>query len=112
MQISAIHELPADRIPIKTCVIKEDLRQKAYEMIGQGELAGGHQAYIICPLVEASEQTEAENVTDYVERIRPIFWRTGFHRSLTRKNAAQGEKMRSCRHSPRKDADPCIYDRC
>ncbi len=72
MQISAIHELPADRIPIKTCVIKEDLRQKAYEMIGR-ELAGGHQAYIICPLVEASEQTEAENVTDYVERIRPIF---------------------------------------
>jgi ATP-dependent DNA helicase RecG len=39
MQISAIHELPADRIPIKTCVIKEDLRQKAYEMIGR-ELAG------------------------------------------------------------------------
>ncbi len=72
MQISAIHELPADRIPIKTCVIKEDLRQKAYEMIGR-ELAAGHQAYIICPLVEASEQTEAENVTDYLERIRPIF---------------------------------------
>lgn len=72
MQISAIRELPADRIPIKTCVIKEDLRQKAYEMIGR-ELADGHQAYIICPLVEASDQTEAENVTDYLDRIRPIF---------------------------------------
>ena len=72
MQISAIHELPANRIPIKTCVIKEDLRQKGYAMIGK-ELAAGHQAYIICPLVEASEQTEAENVTDYVEKIRSIF---------------------------------------
>lgn len=72
MQISAIHELPANRIPIKTCVIKEDLRQKGYAMIGK-ELAAGHQAYIICPLVEASEQTEAENVTDYVEKIRLIF---------------------------------------
>ena len=72
MQISTIRELPADRIPIKTCVIKEDLRQKAYEMIGR-ELADGHQAYIICPLVEASDQTEAENVIDYLDRIRPIF---------------------------------------
>ena len=72
MQISAIHELPANRIPIKTCVIKEDLRQKGYAMIGK-ELKAGHQAYIICPLVEASEQTEAENVTDYVEKIRSIF---------------------------------------
>ena len=60
------------RIPIKTCVIKEDLRQKGYAMIGK-ELKAGHQAYIICPLVEASEQTEAENVTDYVEKIRSIF---------------------------------------
>ena len=41
MQISAIHELPADRIPIKTCVIKEDLRQKAYEMIGRGNRQAG-----------------------------------------------------------------------
>ena len=49
MQISAIHELPANRIPIKTCVIKEDLRQKGYAMIGK-ELTAGHQAYIICPL--------------------------------------------------------------
>lgn len=50
-------------------------------MIGR-ELAGGHQAYIICPLVEASEQTEAENVTDYVERIRPIFGAQVFHAAL------------------------------
>ena len=110
MQISAIHELPADRIPIKTCVIKEDLRQKAYEMIGR-ELAGGHQAYIICPLVEASEQTEAENVTDYVEYPSDL-WRTGFHRSLTRKDAAQGEKCDHAGIRRGKDADPCVYDRC
>ena len=72
MQISAIKDMPANRLPIKTCVIKENLRRKAYEMIA-GEIQKGHQAYIICPLVEASDKTEAENVTDYVEKLRGYF---------------------------------------
>ena len=29
----------------------------------------GHQAYVICPLVEESENMEGENVTDYAKRI-------------------------------------------
>ena len=29
------------------------------------EIGVGHQAYIICPMVEESESLEAENVTDY-----------------------------------------------
>ncbi|MDD6193678.1 MAG: ATP-dependent DNA helicase RecG [Lachnospiraceae bacterium] len=72
MQISTIKDMPADRLPIKTCVIKENLRKKAYEMIA-GQIKKGHQAYIICPLVEASDKTEAENVTDYVEKLRCYF---------------------------------------
>ncbi len=72
MQISAIKDMPANRLPIKTAVIEEKMRAKAYEMIGR-ELKDGHQAYIICPLVEATETTEAENVTDYVEKLRDTF---------------------------------------
>lgn len=72
MQISAIKDMPANRLPIKTCVIKENLRKKAYEMIA-GQVREGHQAYIICPLVEASDKTEAENVTDYVDKLRAAF---------------------------------------
>jgi ATP-dependent DNA helicase RecG len=72
MQISAIRGMPAKRLPIKTCVVKENMRRQSYQMIG-GELKKGHQAYIICPLVEASETTEAENVSDYVEKIRKVF---------------------------------------
>lgn len=72
MQISTIKDMPANRLPIKTCVIKENLRKKAYEMI-VGQIQEGHQAYIICPLVEASDKTEGENVTDYVEKLRQYF---------------------------------------
>ena len=34
------------------------------------EIAAGHQAYIICPLVEASENFDANNVADYTEQLK------------------------------------------
>ena len=33
-------------------------------------MAQGRQAYVICPMVEQSEEVEAENVTEYTERLR------------------------------------------
>ena len=64
MHVSTIKELPANRLPIKTCVIKESMRKTAYKFV-LDEIKKGHQAYIICPLVEASETTEALNVMEY-----------------------------------------------
>lgn len=66
--ISVMNELPAKRLPIKNCVVDESFRKKAYEFITK-EVAAGHQAYIICPLVEESENMEAENVIDYTARL-------------------------------------------
>ena len=75
MQISLIKELPADRLPIKTCAVKNSQRPTAYRFI-QREVLAGHQAYVICPLVEASEKTEAENVLEYGEKLRAFFGET------------------------------------
>ncbi|SDH45478.1 ATP-dependent DNA helicase RecG [Pseudobutyrivibrio sp. 49] len=72
MHVSAIKELPANRLPIKTCVIKESMRPTAYKFVSD-EIAKGHQVYIICPLVEASETTEAQNVTDYSKKLKDYF---------------------------------------
>ena len=72
MHVSAIKELPANRLPIKTCVIKESMRSTAYKFVSD-EIAKGHQVYIICPLVEASETTEAQNVTDYSKKLKEHF---------------------------------------
>ncbi len=72
MHVSAIKELPANRLPIKTCVIKESMRPTAYKFVSD-EVEKGHQAYIICPLVEASETTEAQNVTDYSKKLKSYF---------------------------------------
>lgn len=69
LDISIIDELPANRRPIKNCVVDTGSRPKAYHFIEQ-QVAAGRQAYVICPMVEESEQMEAENVMDYTERLR------------------------------------------
>ena len=72
LDISVIDELPAKRLPIKNCVVDTSYRPKAYSFI-EKQVREGHQAYIICPMVEESEEMEAENVLDYTEKIKGIF---------------------------------------
>jgi len=69
LDISVIDELPANRLPIKNCVVDTGYRKKAYEFIRK-EIASGRQAYVICPMVEASEMIDAENVVDYTKTLR------------------------------------------
>lgn len=71
MDISVINEVPAQRLPIKNCVVNTAYRPKAYEFI-QSEIAKGHQVYIICPLVEETENMEGENVVDYAKKLREL----------------------------------------
>lgn len=72
LDISVIDEVPAKRKPIKNCVVTTDYRKTAYNFI-EKQIREGHQAYIICPLVEASELSEGENVLDYTQRLKGIF---------------------------------------
>lgn len=73
LDISVMDELPADRLPIKNCVVGTDYRQKAYQFITK-EVQNGRQAYVICPMVEAGdesgEQPNLENVIDYTDKLR------------------------------------------
>lgn len=68
LDVSLLTELPADRLPIKNCVVNTSYRPTAYRFI-EKQIAEGRQAYIICPMVEESEEIEAENVTEYTERL-------------------------------------------
>ncbi len=69
LDISIIDELPANRQPIKNCVVNSEFRPNAYRFI-EKEVNAGRQAYVICPMVEASEMLEAENVIDYTDKLR------------------------------------------
>ncbi len=69
LDISVIDELPANRLPIKNCVVDTSYRPKAYRFI-ENQVELGRQAYVICPMVEESETIEAENVTDYTIKLQ------------------------------------------
>ena len=71
LDISVVDELPANRLPIKNCVVDTSYRPKAYHFI-EKQISLGHQAYVICPMVEESEQIEAEDVISYAEKLRAV----------------------------------------
>ena len=63
--------MPANRLPIKNCVVDTSYRNTAYKFI-QGEVEKGHQCYVICPMVEENEALELESVTEYSEMLKQI----------------------------------------
>ena len=70
LHLSAVDELPADRLPVKNCVVNTGYRKKAYEFI-QKETEKGRQVYVICPMVDENENAgDIENVTDYAVRLK------------------------------------------
>lgn len=69
LDISAIDELPSNRLPIKNCAVDISYRPKAYEFLRK-QVEMGHQAYVICPMIEETEQMDAENVIEYTKKLR------------------------------------------
>lgn len=57
LALSVIDELPPGRTPVRTRVVPSSSRPRAYSFIKE-ELARGHQAYIVYPLVEGSEKSD------------------------------------------------------
>lgn len=72
LDISIMKDMPALRKPIKNCVVGPKYRPTAYKFMAD-QIKEGHQIYIICPMVEASENVEAENVMEYKESLEEVF---------------------------------------
>jgi ATP-dependent DNA helicase RecG len=58
MDVSRIDEMPPGRTPVETRVISEEKLPDVVDGLGR-HIAGGGQAYWVCPLVEESEKTDA-----------------------------------------------------
>jgi ATP-dependent DNA helicase RecG len=68
-EVSVIDELPPGRIPIETRRYTPDERSSAYDLVRE-EIAAGRQAFVICPLVDESEATDAKAATTEAERLQ------------------------------------------
>ncbi|MBO6015651.1 MAG: ATP-dependent DNA helicase RecG [Lachnospiraceae bacterium] len=66
LAVSTISELPGGRLPIKNCVVGTGYRETAHRFILE-QVKKGHQAYVICPMVESGIMEDLENVKDYSE---------------------------------------------
>jgi ATP-dependent DNA helicase RecG len=69
LDLVSIHELPPGRQMIKTRHLQPTERVKAYEFVRR-EVKSGHQAFVICPLVEETGNNEAKAATVEYERLK------------------------------------------
>lgn len=69
MDISLLDEQPSNRLPVKSCVVDGSYRPTAYKFIRE-KAAAGDQVYVICPMIEESETSDGENVTEYTQKLR------------------------------------------
>ncbi len=58
MDVSRIDEMPPGRTPVETRVVSEEKLADVVDGLGR-HIAGGGQAYWVCPLVEESEKSDA-----------------------------------------------------
>jgi len=66
MDISAIRQLPPGRQIIDTYSVAKSYHQRIFAFIAK-EIEKGHQAYVICPLIQKSEDDEGEATSKKAE---------------------------------------------
>jgi ATP-dependent DNA helicase RecG len=72
LDVSVIDEMPPGRSPIKTLHKLPGEQGSAYALI-RSEVAAGHQAFVVCPLVEDSDKVYAASATAEYERLSAVF---------------------------------------
>jgi ATP-dependent DNA helicase RecG len=70
LDTTVMDEVPPGRTPITTVWARGDLEESAAWERVKSEVASGHQAYVVCPLVEESERVQARSATEELERLR------------------------------------------
>jgi ATP-dependent DNA helicase RecG len=69
LDISVLDEKPAGRVAPKTHLVPESRYEEMLQYVAR-ELRAGAQAYFVCPLIEASEDTDLKAATELYERLQ------------------------------------------
>lgn len=68
LDVSVINEMPRGRLPVMTYAVDTSFRKRVYAFIRK-HIAAGKQAFIVCPLVEESEQSEKQSAIRYYNEL-------------------------------------------
>ena len=69
LDVSVLDELPPGRQPVETYTVGEDKRDRAYGYVRK-HLDEGRQGFIVCPLVEESEEMDLRSATEVFQQLR------------------------------------------
>jgi ATP-dependent DNA helicase RecG len=69
LDVSVIDELPPGRRPVRTFLRGERERARVYRFL-HDEIRSGRQAFVVCPLVEESEQSDLRAATEMAGRLQ------------------------------------------
>ncbi|RJP28413.1 MAG: ATP-dependent DNA helicase RecG [Actinobacteria bacterium] len=92
LEVSVLDELPAGRAGTRTLVVGPDGRAHAYDIIRE-ELLKGRQAFVVCPLVDASPAIEAKAAEKEARELSKVF--PGSRIGLLHGQMAKAEKDRA-----------------
>jgi ATP-dependent DNA helicase RecG len=69
LDMTVLDELPPGRVPISTVWARDAAaEQEAWQKV-RDEVAAGHRAFVVCPLVEGSEKVQARSATEQYEEL-------------------------------------------
>ena len=74
LDLSVIDEMPPGRVPVRTKVVEPAAMERIHDFV-KSRVDAGEQAFIVYPLVEASESIEAEAALEAYERLRQVYYR-------------------------------------
>lgn len=69
LDVSILNELPKGRKPIATKIWSPNSRPQLYEMVDK-EISTGHQAYVICSLIDDNPDNEVKSVSAEYKRLQ------------------------------------------
>lgn len=72
LDVSVIDEMPPGRSPVRTIALSPVAEERAWDLIRK-TVASGHQAFVVCPLVEDSPKIELSSATAEHKRLQTVF---------------------------------------
>lgn len=71
MDISTIKQYPKGREPVVTHIIGEEQKRWAFDLLKE-KLSAGQQAFVICPVIESSEEADPKSAQDMAKRLKKV----------------------------------------
>ena len=71
MDISIIDEMPPGRTPVQTFCVNESYEERLYAFMRK-QVQQGRQVYVICPMVEETEESELRSATEYADFLQKV----------------------------------------